>query len=103
MPSRIPSYRPPWLKSPQQAARQYDATAERKADKAFYKSLVWKALRAAFLAVNPLCADCYKRGRVTPANHVHHVIDRKVRPDLALEWTNLESTCRACHNAKRAK
>lgn len=93
MPRRIPTYRPPGAPSPEQER------ARRKRSKAFYCSAAWRKLRAAFVAQNPLCVDCLKANRVTATEHVHHVVDRKVRPDLELDWDNLMALCQACHKA----
>jgi len=34
---------------------------------------------------------------------VHHKIKHDGDVDLLYDWDNLESLCRACHNAKTAK
>jgi 5-methylcytosine-specific restriction protein A len=98
MPARIPTHKPPCFG---QSDRGYEGSTVRLADKRFYAGIRWLNLRAAFLRENPLCVDCRKAGRLTPAEHVHHVLERKARPDLAYEWSNLEAACPSCHNAKR--
>lgn len=100
MPRRIPTFRagPPATGS----RRAYEQSRPRQEDKNFYSSTRWLKLRAAFLAENPLCADCKQLGRLTPAEHVHHIKERKLRPELAFDWDNLEALCPPCHNAKRA-
>jgi 5-methylcytosine-specific restriction endonuclease McrA len=35
-----------------------------------------------------------------PNPNVDHVIDRKKRPDLAYDMTNLECLCASCHSRK---
>ncbi len=103
MPSRVPTYRPPRLGTPRAltAGHRYERRADRKEDKAFYSSPPWRKLRALKLALDPLCEDCKARDRTTAAAHVHHKVDRKADPALALELSNLESCCIACHNRKR--
>lgn len=81
--------------------RMYATTPERLEDIKFYKSKRWRDKRAHILRLEPLCRDCSKEGLVTPAQHVHHIIERKERPDLAFEDSNLEPTCIQHHNAKR--
>ena len=34
---------------------------------------------------------------VTAATEVHHIVKIKDRPELRLEWSNLMSVCRDCH------
>jgi 5-methylcytosine-specific restriction enzyme A len=99
VPRRVPFYRPAHQAT---AARAYETTAERLADKRFYAGARWIGLRALKLATDPLCEVCRARGDLTPAGHVHHKQPRKQRPDLAYEWSNLESVCPPCHNAKGA-
>lgn len=81
--------------------RAYATREERLADNRFYASKAWTTLRAWFLARFPLCAICQAKGIDTLAQHVHHVIPRKSRPDLALNAGNLQSVCQPCHNAIR--
>jgi 5-methylcytosine-specific restriction protein A len=64
----------------------------------------WQRLRKQKLAVDPfcqirtLCTDLpITRGLAT---EVDHIIPIKQRPDLRLEWTNLQSACKPCHSAK---
>lgn len=81
--------------------RPYERAVDRKADKLFYASAPWRKLRSLVLAEQPLCADCRRRGELRPAAHVHHKIERKDRPDLALDHDNLEALCQPCHNRRR--
>jgi 5-methylcytosine-specific restriction protein A len=78
--------------------------AEEKVERdSFYASKTWRVLRAAFLAANPLCAECLKKNLVTEARIVHHVIERLKAPHRALDWDNLESICDACHTAEHQR
>jgi 5-methylcytosine-specific restriction protein A len=72
------------------------------ADKAFYASTRWRRLRAVFLRSHPLCAECQRKGLLTAAAHVHHKEERKDRPELALDWANLEALCQPCHGRMRS-
>lgn len=65
----------------------------------FYRSRAW--LRCRLLALQRdhyLCQPCYRGGKFTAANTVHHIEALEKRPDLALELSNLESICPSCHN-----
>lgn len=102
MPQQIRYHRPPTVAYNRDATRRaYEDTDQRKLDKSFYGSAAWLKLRRAFLAENPLCADCRRAGRVTAAEHVHHVVERKADPSRALDWSNLEALCPPCHNRQR--
>ena len=35
--------------------------------------------------------------------HVDHIIPRRVRPDLALDTSNLQVLCVTCHNSAKQK
>ena len=56
----------------------------------------WLKLRAAQLRREPLCVDCNKQGKVTPANTVDH-IDGNSWNNLQ---SNLQSMCTSCHTIK---
>lgn len=68
-----------------------------------YQDKRWKKLRAQKMRVNPLCERCEKKGKVTPAEEVHHKIPFETgsTPEeielLAFDWDNLESDCTSCH------
>jgi len=59
----------------------------------------WRRLRAVKLRTDPICeirTHCH--GLV--ASEVDHIRPVRERPDLRLEWSNLQSTCHGCHVAK---
>lgn len=63
----------------------------------------WKKARKAWLMEHPLCAECERQGRVTPATIVDHI--RPHKGDLSLFWDtgNWESLCKHHHDAKTAR
>ena len=68
----------------------------------FYQSRQWRVLRAVKLQQNPLCEECQRQGRLTPAQMVDHIVPiNKGGEPLALE--NLQSLCNRCHSIKTAK
>lgn len=63
----------------------------------------WQQARLAFLRRHPLCAECGRQGRLTPATVVDHVTPH--RGDAALLWDegNWQPLCARCHGVKTAK
>lgn len=90
MPKRLKMHRPPRLQSEQDRRRALD---ERKGDdRQWYGSKQWRAVRLMTLRRQPLC-PCG-----AAASEVHHLADRKDRPDLAYDLENLQALCKACHS-----
>lgn len=56
----------------------------------------WRKLRALFLQKHPLCAECEKAGRLTPATEVHHII--AVKDGGSDHDDNLMGLCKSCHS-----
>jgi len=56
----------------------------------------WQKLRASVLAEDPLCRDCERMGRVTPATDVDHDDGNPGNNDRA----NLVPRCHSCHSHK---
>lgn len=69
----------------------------------FYKSQAWERRRLKVLQMDHYECQLHKqRGRYKRANTVHHVLELKDRPDLALSiWhegkRQLLSLCKDCH------
>ena len=76
-------------------------TDMRKLRQKAYQLTVWKKLRLAHLKRNPICAECLKKGELTPAEDVHHIRSPfnggEINYDLLLDSNNLESVCKKCH------
>ncbi len=54
----------------------------------------WQRCRKAFLKkVGKQCVACSSKKSV----QVHHVLPRHIRPDLAVDMTNLIALCKDCH------
>lgn len=91
MPTSAPKHQPigvlPW----QQRKAQY--VAARPSPSRVY-GRQWQRLRAAYLAAHPVC-EC---GCLRPATVVHH--KREHHGDLALlmDWENLQSMAKPCHD-----
>jgi 5-methylcytosine-specific restriction protein A len=57
----------------------------------------WRKIRARFIQANPLCAECKRQGRFTPATEVHHV--KPLSEGGTHNPENLMSLCHSCHSA----
>lgn len=57
---------------------------------------VWKKIRAQFLLQHPLCIQCEKEGRLTPAREVHHILP--LADGGTNEQGNLLALCKSCHS-----
>jgi 5-methylcytosine-specific restriction enzyme A len=93
----IPGGRGRCAKHAKKANQQRGTTAERGYDH------VWERLRLRKLRANPLCelnVICEGMFPENRATQVDHKIRISERPDLRLEWTNLQSVCTPCHAAK---
>ena len=71
--------------------------------KKFYSSKRWQDCRNAYMKqAHHLCENCLRRGIYKPAEIVHHIIEIDPvtieRPEIALNFDNLEAVCRECHN-----
>lgn len=76
---------------------------DRKKRQKIYQNPLWKRLRDAHLREHPLCEVCELEGRVTLAEHCHHLrsftegrneLEQKT---LAFDPRNLISVCPLCH------
>ena len=61
----------------------------------------WERARKMYAAEHPFCEECYKRGVLTPVEHVHHIKPLEEGGDHSEE--NLMSLCRSCHAQIHAK
>jgi 5-methylcytosine-specific restriction endonuclease McrA len=63
----------------------------------------WRKAREGFLRKHPLCVMCQRRGRVTPAVVVDHVIPH--RGDMTLFWDrdNWQPLCKPHHDIDKAR
>lgn len=74
----------------------------------FYKSTAWQNCRNSYMkSVGGLCEDCYKKGKITPAEEVHHIkfiTPQNINdPNVTLNWGNLVALCRECHRRRHGK
>lgn len=60
----------------------------------------WRKARKLFLERNPLCVECRKEGRLTPATVVDHVIPHRGDQKLFWDEGNWQPLCKEHHDRK---
>ena len=60
----------------------------------------WRRARKAFLQRHPLCAECMKEGKLTPATVVDHIVPHRGDPRLFWDEKNWQPLCKDCHDRK---
>ncbi len=71
----------------------------RRYDEHFYKTYAWTKLRNQYIQQNPYCELCAKRNITVEAKFVDHITARQDGGE-SLDWNNLQSLCRPCHQRK---
>lgn len=96
MPSIKKHTRRPWLpeRKPFEGYRHHNTD--------FYQSRKWRSLRSLKLQQTPLCEQCGRKGILTPAQMVDHIVPIN-KGGAPLDLGNLQSLCNKCHAAKSAK
>ncbi|WP_094551422.1 HNH endonuclease [Petroclostridium xylanilyticum] len=61
----------------------------------------WKRIRDRYIAAHPLCEECKRKGKITPAEEVHHILPLSKGGTHA--ESNLMSLCTPCHSAITAR
>lgn len=61
----------------------------------------WKRIRNRYIRLHPLCEQCQKDGKLTPAGEVHHIVPLSMGGNHDEE--NLMALCTSCHSTITAK
>jgi 5-methylcytosine-specific restriction protein A len=62
----------------------------------------WSKESKYFLAMNPWCAECLKKGIYTAATETDHIIPHKGNLKLFWDRNNWQPLCHSCHSKKTA-
>ena len=62
----------------------------------------WDKARKGYLRSHPLCAECQRQGRLTPASEVDHIIPHRLDMKVFWDYDNWQALCKSCHSAKTA-
>ncbi|MCI6795039.1 MAG: HNH endonuclease [Lachnospiraceae bacterium] len=63
----------------------------------------WQKASKAFLASQPLCEECLKRGRYAKATVVDHIVPHRGDPKLFWDRNNWRALCKRCHDKKTGR
>ncbi|HHK4509399.1 TPA: HNH endonuclease [Pseudomonas aeruginosa] len=59
----------------------------------------WQQAREQYLRDHPLCVYCARKGLVTAANTVDHIVAHRGDADLFWDQSNWQSLCGPCHSS----
>ena len=93
--------------STSRSVEQYCAEHKQEANKTYNKyqrdpasnkryGRAWKRIRDRYIKSHPLCEECRKQGKLTPAEEVHHILPLSKGGDN--EKSNLMALCKSCHS-----
>jgi 5-methylcytosine-specific restriction protein A len=88
-------------KHKRQEAKRYDRERGSAASRGYDSR--WQRARIVYLKQNPLCIECQKDGRLTPATVVDHKIAHKGNYELFWDVSNWQVLCAYHHNLKTAR
>ena len=60
----------------------------------------WRKARVLFLRKHPLCVECLREKRLTPATVVDHILPHRGDEQLFWDEGNWQPLCKACHDRK---
>lgn len=60
----------------------------------------WRSARKSFLERYPLCAECMRNGKLTPATVVDHIKPHRGDQRLFWDMSNWQPLCKGCHDKK---
>ena len=64
----------------------------------------WPEVSRLYRELHPCCEECERRGRVTAAQCVDHIVPFNGLTDpLRLDSANLQSLCKPCHSRKTSR
>lgn len=89
------------LKKTKKEYTRNEHTPNRDLRRKAYGSTEWRKLRDWYMKQHPICEECLKNGKVTPAEDIHHVkspfLKGEINWALLLDADNLKPLCKRCH------
>lgn len=83
-----------------QENRRYEKYDRNPATKRRYRG-AWPVIRKKYAEAHPLCEMCFSEGRITPVEHIHHIVP--LSEGGTHDEENLMSLCKSCHSKIHAK
>ena len=68
----------------------------------FYHTPAWRKVRKAYITRHPLCAECERNGVIKQGKVVDHITPIRLG-GAQFNWSNLQTLCEKCHNAKSGR
>lgn len=72
-----------------------------------YQNTTWRKLRDTYMKQHPICEECLKSGKITPATDIHHKKSPfrggEVNYMLLWDYDNLQALCKECHGRLHAE
>ena len=91
-------------KTKKETNQRNENTASREMRRKAYNNPEWRKLRDIYIKEHPLCEDCLDKGKVVPAEDVHHIRspfqNGECNKALLLDYNNLMALCKQCHNKR---
>ena len=63
----------------------------------------WQRKSKLFLKAHPLCVECKRNHKLTPATVVDHIVPHRGNEQLMWSESNWQSLCKRCHDHKTGK
>lgn len=63
----------------------------------------WRRLSKLYLKAHPLCCECKRQSKLTPATVVDHIVPHRGNQKLMWDESNWQSLCKRCHDRKTAR
>ncbi len=60
----------------------------------------WRIARKRYLSQHPLCVECLKENKLTPATVVDHIVPHRGDQKLFWDESNWQPLCKDCHDRK---
>lgn len=85
----------------QRTAQKAEGRYIRERSDNLYHTFRWTRLSASWRAQHPLCEECKRQGKITPAQVVDHITPWPICGEAGFyDAANLQSLCEACNHAK---